>query len=134
MPGRTGTFEFAKLDRNQKDRRVLSQSGVDVILEGVRQNGDVWQVRVVLNFKNAKGATATQRDWVVKNDTYLVDSAGKPIAFDGLELYHRTDNEIGVAYNYDLEKGPEGFTLIYKTPSVIMSLPLEFAIKDLELP
>jgi hypothetical protein len=132
--GRIGTFEFTKLERDQKERRTQSQSGVDVILEGVRQNGEVWQARVIVAFKDAEGALASHRDWVLNNETYILDSSGKKITYDGLETFKRTENEIGVAYNYDLEKGPNGLTLIYKTPSVIMNVPLDFEIKDLDLP
>ena len=56
------------------------------------------------------------------------------ISLGGYELYRRTENEAGIAYSYDLENGPEGLTLVYKAPALIMNLPVEFEIKDIELP
>ena len=62
------------------------------------------------------------------------NAKGEQIANDGYELYRRTENEVGLLYNYDLPNGPDGLTLIYNTPSLIMNLPVAFEIKDIELP
>ena len=54
------------------------------------------------------------------------------IEHNGYELYRRTENEVGLLYSYDLENGPDGLTLVYNTPSLIMNLPVAFEIKDID--
>jgi hypothetical protein len=39
-----------------------------------------------------------------------------------------------MAYYFDLEDGPQGLTFVYKTPAVVTLLPVEYELKDLELP
>jgi hypothetical protein len=138
VPGRTATFKFEKLKRGDADLKTplarQGHSGVQVVLHRIVQNGDVWQVGIVLRFESAEGALASHRGWYFNNETYLLDAKGERIEHNGYELYRRTENEAGIAYSYDLEKGPEGLTLVYKTPSLIMNLPVTFEIKDIELP
>jgi hypothetical protein len=138
VPGRTATFKFEKLKRGDSDLTkplaVQGQSGVQVVLHRAVQNGDVWQIAIVLRFESADGALASHRGWYFNNPTYLLDAKGERIDHNGYELYRRTENEAGIAYSYDLENGPDGMTLVYETPSLIMNLPVSFEIKDIELP
>ena len=138
VPGRTSTFQFEKIKRGDPELKnplaSQRQSGVQVVLHRIVQNGDVWQIGIVLRFDKSQGALASHRDWYAANPTYLLDADGKKIDWDGQELYRRTEDDVGMLYNYDLPNGPEGLTLVYKTPSLIMNLPVTFEIKDIELP
>jgi hypothetical protein len=138
VPGRSSVFRFEKIKRGDPDLRnplaAQAQGGVQVVLHRAVQNGDVWQIGVILRFENAAGALASHLGWYAANETYLLNAKGERIDYNSSELYRRTDNEAGMLYSYDLENGPDGMTLVYHSPTLIMNLPVEFAIKDIELP
>ena len=69
-----------------------------------------------------------------QNLSYLVDKDGKPIDNAGFETTRQTPNEVGVAYLFDLPDGIEGLSWVYETPAAIVDLPVEYEIKDIELP
>ena len=80
------------------------------------------------------GALQSHRDWVFQNLSYLLDKDGKQIDNAGLETTRQTKNEVGVAYVFDVPDGIEGLSWIYETPAAIVDLPVEYEIKDIELP
>jgi len=131
LPGRVETFEFAEL----KDAKKVEQrrAGVAVTLDEVRQDGDVWEVRMRVRFDNAANALESFRAWVYKNEAYLLGPKGK-IPNGGYETTEQRKDELGLAYKFDLPDGPAGLKFVYKTPAVITSVPLPFEFKNLPLP
>jgi hypothetical protein len=59
---------------------------------------------------------------------------GEQIPYAGLEATRQEENEVGIAYLFDLPKGPAGHTFVYKTPAGIIRKPVEFELKEIELP
>ncbi|MCX7427312.1 MAG: hypothetical protein NTW96_16995 [Planctomycetia bacterium] len=132
LPGREETFRFDKLtDAKDVEKRV---AGVTVTLERVRKNNEVWEVWVRVQFDQASGALESHRGWVFNNPAYLEGPDGKRIDNDGFETTRRTENEIGLAYLFDLEKPPTDLTFVYKTPSTIISTSFDYQFKAIELP
>jgi hypothetical protein len=131
VPSRVETFRFADLSGRSSE---LRKAGVVVVLDQVRKNNDVWEIRVLVRFDKASGALESHRGWIFNNEAYLESADGQRVNFDGFETTRQTDDEVGVGYVFDLERGPKGMTFVYKTPSVISVLPIEYEIKDLPLP
>ena len=132
LPGREETFRFDKLiDAKNVEKRV---AGVMVTLERVRKNNEIWEVWVRVQFDEASGALESHRGWVFNNPAYLEGPDGKRIDNDGFETTRRTDNEIGLAYLFDLEKPPSDLTFVYKTASTIISTSFDYQFKAIELP
>jgi hypothetical protein len=131
LPGKVETFEFTNL----KDARKIEQhrAGVGVFVDDVQQNGGVWQVRMRVRFENAAGALETYRSWIYNNEAYLEAAKGK-IPNGGFETTSQGNNEVGVAYDFDLPNGPAGLKFVYKTPAMLSSISLPFEFKDLALP
>lgn len=131
VPGKVETFEFTNL----KDAKKVEQrrAGVTVTLDEVRQNGDGWEVRMRVRFDNAANALETFRRWVYDNEAYLEGPKGK-IPNGSYEPTRQTKDEMGMAYEFDLPDGPAGLKFVYKTPAVLMSVPLHFEFKNLPLP
>jgi hypothetical protein len=131
VPGREETFRFDDFKKaNQEQRR----SGVVVGLERVRKNNDVWEFRVRVRFDDAAGALQSHMGWIFNNEAFLETSDGQKIEPDGTETYRQTEDEVGVAYLFGIEGKLTGHTLVYKTPTVIVPLPIEFELKEMELP
>lgn len=132
LPAGTEELRFAKLDgaRNESQRR----GGVVVTLESMRKNNDVWEARLRVAFDETSGALESHRGWVYDNEALLLDPQGNAVPHDGYQTTSESENEVGVAYLFDLPAGPAGYTLVYKTPVVILRSTLEFELRDLPLP
>jgi len=132
VPGRVETFEFGNLE----GARAIEQrkAGATVILDQVRKNVDLYEVRVRVRFDKAENALESHRGWIYDNEAYLLDPAGKKLDNDGLQAYRQDVDEVGVAYLFAREEGLKGCKLVYKTPVLIMKIPVEYELKDIDLP
>jgi hypothetical protein len=132
IPGRQVKFEFANLasaaGKNQR------RGGVQVTLDDVRKNNAIWEIHMRVALDEDNSALESHRGWVFQNKSYLVGNDGEPIDNVGLETTRQSRNEVGVAYLFDLPAGIEGLTWVYQTPAAIVELPVEYEIKDIELP
>jgi hypothetical protein len=44
-------------------------------------------------------------------------------------------NEVGLSYKFDLEGAtPAGHKFVYRTPAAVIKIPVEFELKNIELP
>ncbi|HTN77558.1 MAG TPA: hypothetical protein VL096_20005, partial [Pirellulaceae bacterium] len=132
VPGKVETFEFT--DITAAKNVVQRRAGVAVVLEEVRKNEDVYEVRMRVEFDKAANALESHRPWVFDNPAMLFNTAGEEISFDGLEETRRESNVAGIAYKFVLDEAPKGYKFVYKTPAAIMKLPVEYEIKGIELP
>lgn len=132
-PGRAAEFRFENLmaGRQAITKRI---GGVTVTLAGVQKNGAVWEVHMRLRLDQPGEALASHRGWVFDNRTYLLDKDGQEIDHAGFETTLQTQEEIGLAYLFDHEPGIEGLTWVYHTPSSVHRFPVDYELKDLELP
>jgi len=131
VPGGIETFELGNLPGSKQ--RQEKRAGVEVMLEGVRQNNELWEVRIRVRFPAAEPALESHRGWVFDNEAYLLDGKGDRHEHDGFQTTLQTDDEVGVGYLFDLPSLEE-CTFVYKTPAVILEVPVAFELKDLPLP
>ena len=132
VPGRQVKFQFDDITKaaGQTQRR----GGVQVTVDDVRKNNEIWEVHMLLTLDEDNGALQSHRDWVFQNVAYLVGKDGQPIDNAGLETTRQTPKEVGVAYLYDVPDGIEGLSWVYETPASIIEMPVEYELKDIELP
>ncbi|MEX2316291.1 MAG: hypothetical protein WD669_04005 [Pirellulales bacterium] len=134
VPGRQVQFKFTDLVNSAN--KTQRSGGVQVTLEAVRRNNAVWEVHMRFALDEANRALESHRGWVFQNVSYLVGADGQRIEQAGMETTRQTPNEVGVAYVFDLPEGKriEELTWIYETPAAIVVLPVEYEIKDIDLP
>jgi hypothetical protein len=132
VPG--GQVEFRFDDLAKAAGKTQRRGGVHVTLDEVRKNNAIWEVHMRLRLDEDNHALESHRDWVFQNISYMVGADGKHIEHAGFETTRQTQNEVGVAYLFDLPKGTEGLSWVYETPAAIVELPVEYEIKDIELP
>jgi len=132
LPGRVETFEFDDLENAKSVEQP--RAGVTVILDQVRKNADLFEARVRVRFEKADDALESHRGWIYNNEAYLLDAQGQQIDNAGLQAYRQDVDEIGVAYLFDHEGDLDGCKLVYKTPVLIVNMPIEYELKDIELP
>lgn len=132
VPGRTEEFRFDNLA--EANMEVQRRGGVVVTLDGVRQNNELWQAFLRIRFDEASGALESYRGWYYDNECYLVDTEGNKIEFSAFDRTRETKDEFGMGYLFDCPEGLKGLTLVYRTPAVIMNVPVTFELLDLPLP
>ncbi|MEM6329209.1 MAG: hypothetical protein AAF790_03055 [Planctomycetota bacterium] len=160
MPGREAEFRFTGLAAGGPLQQ--KQGAALVSVEQVRKAGEIWEVRMRLRLDDAEGADATEdvfashRGWVLSNVTYLEDKEGNRVEHAGFETTMQRGNEIGMAYLFELPStpapdGPEDkagagpsdgpaaggigdYTWVYKTPTAILRVPIEFELNHIPLP
>lgn len=132
VAGGSETFEFKDIEKaKQLEQR---RGGAVVTLEQVRKNNAVWEVRMSIRFDENAGALESHRSWVFNNQAYLSRGEGEPIKPDGYETTRQTENEVGIAYLFDVPDGLAGKSFVYRSPTVVLRLPLDYELRDLELP
>lgn len=131
VPGRQVKFRFD--DLASAAGKTQRMGGVQVMVDDVRKNNAVWEVHMRFSLDEDNDALQSHRAWVFQNLSYMLDKDGKQIDNGGLETTRQTKNEVGVAYVFDVPV-IEGLSWVYETPAAIVDLPVEYEIKDIELP
>lgn len=133
IPGREETFEFARLDKADDVRQ--RKAGATVTLQRVRNNLAVQELRMRIAFENAENALESHRSWIYNNETYLIDGEGNRHEYAAFETTLQLEDEYGFAYMFDVSEDEiPKCKWVYKTPAAIVKLPVEFELKDIELP
>jgi hypothetical protein len=131
VPGRQVKFRFD--DLANAAGKIQRMGGVQVTVDEVRKNNAVWEVHMRFSLDEDNGALQSHRAWVFQNLSYMLDKDGKQIDNGGLETTSQTKNEVGVAYVFDVP-AIDGLSWVYETPAAIVDLPVEYEIKDIDLP
>lgn len=134
LPGRVEEFRFAQLAEGGK-KIEQRKGGVRVVLDRVGKNNELFEFRIRVAFDNAQGAFQSHRGWVTNNEAYVESPTKEVIPFAASEeTAAGEENEVGMNYLFDLPAGLKGHTLIYKTPAAVVSVPIQYELKDLQLP
>jgi hypothetical protein len=135
IPGRTETFRFENLaGAAEVEQR---RGGATVTLDRVRKSGSIWELHMRVRFDETSGALESHRGWVLQNLSYLVGPDGTPIEHVGFETTHQSEQELGLAYLFELPEGRDsiqGLAWEYQSPAAIIPLPIEYELKDIRLP
>jgi hypothetical protein len=132
LPGKIETFRFQDLEQAKEVEQRIA--GATVMLEGVRKNNDLWEVRLRVRFDNAGEALQSHRGWIFDNEAYLQGPDGKRISWGTYETTRQTDNEVGLAYMFSVDGSLAAHTLVYKTPGLILTAEVPFEIHGVPLP
>jgi hypothetical protein len=132
VPGRHAKFEFPDIVKAVGKTQTIG--GVRVGIDDVRKNGAVWEVHMRFSLESASALLEAHRDWVFQNLSYMVAKDGSRVENAGFETTRQSDKEIGIAYLFDTEEGLDGLTWVYESPAAIVELPIDYELKDIELP
>lgn len=138
VPGPLTDFRFDTLPLAAAGARPKAieqrQGGTIVTLDEVRKNNDVWEARLRVRFEAPSTALESHRGWILENQAAFEDADGNRIEPGGLEQTLHTKDEIGINYLFDLPDGPQHVSFVYRTPLVVLELPVEYEFRDLDLP
>jgi hypothetical protein len=132
VPGREESFEFRDLPGSRN--RVEQRGGVKVVLEQVRKNRATYEFRIRLILPQENESFQSHLDWAANNLVFLVAPDGTRIENPNYERYSERPNEIGMAYLFAVPGDLKEYALVYRTPAALINLPVEYELRDLELP
>jgi hypothetical protein len=132
MAGTEETFRFQRLGRHQPATERAAD--VSVELESVRRNNELWELRIGVRYDQASGALESHRGWIFENACYLSDAEGRRIEYVGMETTRQDENDVGIAFYFDVAESLEGYSLIYRTPGSILRSQVDYVLQDIELP
>jgi hypothetical protein len=132
VPGRSETFEFVDLNRQEGQRQRYA--GVAITLSPWRANGDQEEVTLSLEFDDAAGALESHRGWIYRNEAYLVDPQGQRIDYAQRRLSGQDENGVRLNYLFAPDQPLSQLKFVYRTPSLILRQTLPFELKDIALP
>lgn len=137
VPGTVETFRFDKLPLAKAapvQKVEQRKGGVTVTVDSVRKNEEIWEVRMRVKFDQPFQALESHRSWMFANEAFLVGPDGKQVESGGFEQTRETKDEFGLMYLFDLEAPPDKVAFVYKTPITMLTVPIEYELKKLELP
>ena len=132
IPGKSEAFEFRDLAnaKGQQQRRA----GVTVTLDETRENDDIDELILRVEFDEASNALESHRGWILRNGAYLVDAAGARVDYGSYRVIHQDERSIGIAYLYALDGPLSDYRFVYETPSLVVRQPMQFTLKAIALP
>ncbi len=131
LPASEESFRFSKLENAKRTEE--RRGGAQVVLDQVRRNNDLWEVRIQVHYDDPGGALESHRGWIYQNEAYLETAGGERHNPDGFEVTSQSEDTVGMAYLFDVDKISDA-TFVYTTPTLIIQMPLEYELKDLPLP
>ena len=132
VPSRLETFEFDQLQ--SIDQTQQTKAGVTVILEEIRKNLALHEVRVRVRFDDPANALESHRGWIYNNEAYMIGPSGERIENAGFQATRQESNEVGVAYLFAVDEGLDQYKFVYKTPALIVQMPVSYELKNIALP
>ncbi|MBA3482336.1 MAG: hypothetical protein H0T51_11020 [Pirellulales bacterium] len=134
VPGRIVDLKFDNLAAAKEASQEAG--GVTVIIDRVVQNQALWEIHMRIKVESLEAGLESHRGWVFQNVTFLQDKAGEKLDNAGFETTMQTEKEAGFVYLYELPEGRElgDYVWIYRTPSAIVSMPVEYKLEEVPLP
>lgn len=132
IPGKPATLEFDELMNDGK--KTASVGNLKVVLEKARKNRDIYEILVGLSLKSQGSSAEAFRGWTNTHEAFLMDQNNKRLEHVGWSTTRMNDNEIGLSYLFDIEKGLEGCKFMVRAPGTVVEQTVEFALEDVPLP
>ena len=141
-PTKMLTFTFDSLDQLAKapagDPR-LSRTQEEVVCRASRvvAADDHWSVEITLDYPDGNVKLDSYQSWVVNNEAYLEHGADRFPSSSYL-LEESTPRRAALIYNFSdpekMKRGLQNWALAYRTPALVVKVPITFSFKDVPLP
>ena len=132
LPGRIQAFRFKRIGDDALGR-TLRSAGAIVTLEDIQPKGDLYGVTVSLRFDDeTPNALGSHQGWALENRCYLENEKGERISSVGYETVRQDQQQIAVQYFF--KQNPERMTLVYKTPALMVRVPIRVHLENIPLP
>lgn len=144
-PSKMLTFTFDKLtaiDRSKPAQALKeTKEGVTVNLRELKTDAEIWSFGFLLEYPADGPEFESFESWLVNNEIMLEkkDGKGRFPANGGYDIDEQGGHRAILSYRFiednKLTLGkPEDWKLIYRTPGMILKVPVQFEFKDLPVP
>ena len=135
LAGKVAEFRFDKLSEGEINKK-MSEGGVEVTIESIRQNNALWEFRVKVKFKETAGALESHLGLPMHIVPHLETKDGEEIEIgSSFNTFEEPDsNEFGMAYLFALDAPLAQHVLVYRTPAALLQKKIDFEFTDLPLP
>lgn len=129
LPGKRHDFELSLTDVGSKK----TVDAMTVKLERVQPNGELYEIRFIVELEDADRALESHRQWIFQNPVYVRDAQGNRVENLGYELFRQTESSVGLGYLFEVDQ-LEGAILVYQSPTSVVRNQVEFVLQDIALP
>jgi hypothetical protein len=144
-PNKVVEFAFGSLERLAdapagSPLRTQNKEGVACQIRNVRLARERWTVQVALDYPAGGVRLESFQSRVVNNEMVLESVDGsKRLTTDKYAIETPTDRKAVISYHFTDEDGakrgrPADWKVSYRTPAVLVEVPLAFSFKDVPLP
>jgi hypothetical protein len=131
MPGKPVAISFKDLDTA---KNVTSSNGdLQVTLERSRKNRDVYEILVGVALRGEQ-STDSMQGWTSMIDAYLEDDKGNRLQHAGWSTNRITDEDVGLAFLFEVEESLAGYRFVFIAPQSIMQQSVEYSLGGIALP
>jgi hypothetical protein len=134
IPGRVAELKFENLAAAKDE--VQEVGGIRVTLGRAAQNQALWEVYMSIHVGSIDASANSSLGWVFQNVTFLEGPGGERIDHAGFETTMQSNEEAGFVYFFELPEGAQigDYKWAYRTPVALVSLPVEYELKEIPLP
>ena len=142
-PTKMLTFPFGTLDQLHDaaagDRAWQStQEGVVCRVGRLVAEDDHWSVEITLDYPPGNVKLDSYQSWVVNNEIYLEGKNGDRFPSDTYLLEESTPQHAVLTYHFTdkerMKRGLGEWKLVYRTPALVVKVPVPFVFTDVPLP
>ncbi|HBI42617.1 MAG TPA: hypothetical protein DDY78_07120 [Planctomycetales bacterium] len=143
-PSKMLTLAFDSLDQLIKApaddaRRKLTQEGVVCRVSKVVAADDHWSVEITLDYPDGNVKLDSYQSWVVNNEIRLESKDGADhFPSSSYLLEESTPRHAVLTYHFNdkerMKRGLAEWKLVYRTPALVVKVPIAFSFKDVPLP
>jgi len=138
-PTKMLTFSFGPLDAGPGDPRLQA------ILEDVKcrickvvAEDDHWSIQIALDYPDGNVKFDSYQSWVVNNEIYLEDKNGDRFPSSNYLLEESDPAHALLTYHFRdkerMKRGLGDWKVVYRTPALVVKVPVPFSFKDVPLP
>lgn len=132
LPGETVSLEFDELQK--PGRKIQEVANLSVQIDSIRKNGSVYEFRTQVRMLGATQTLDSFRGWLMNNEGYILDQAGKRIDNAGWSVFKSGGNEVGISYLFSLSEDLATYRFLYDAPGLVSEQNVEFELQDILLP
>ena len=131
MPGHVETFDFGQVGKIKGEKKV-QRARATVTFLGTEKNDELQSLGLTIEFDKNHNPLEIHQGWILDNEIYLEDAAGKKHKPIGSEQALLAENKMSI--NYFFEVDPAKHKLVYRSPVKLVKIPVKYTLKKIILP
>jgi hypothetical protein len=133
VAGREETFRFTDLKTALENKLQIEKSGIKVRLEEVSFDDHLMAIKIGVEFSDAKQSLESHFGWIYQNRIEVIDRDGTAHPYLTIESGGRREHGVSLVYLFDRFEDLSGFTLVYRSPGILLETDVPFHLKGIPI-